>query len=163
MTMLDQNLKIRSVSVLNHCRYLAMATILLGIAPSGSVYAQQAAGEEAIDSEGEKKEENRPVIELGRFQIKDLRPTRNETAKVSFVLHLALKPTVDKRTVEQLEFWKHRIRNQVITAVRIAETRDFLEPGLNRFRRSITLRVNRALKAALVSEILFTEFTFTTN
>ncbi len=144
---------------------LTLGGVVFGLADPPRVYAQQVNKNQAaaVEKEADEAEQARVTVDLGRFQIKDLRPTRNETTKVTFAMHLALASTVDQQTVEQIEFWKHRLRDQVIVALRVAETSDFLEPSLGRFRRSVLLRMNRVLKATLVSEVLLTEFTFTLN
>ena len=144
-------------------RLLVLAIALVGAALCSPAMAQQAAeGDEAAEQAAE-AEAAHPTIELGTFQVKDHRPTRNETAKVSFTIFLAMDRSVDKLTLEQLEHWKHRLRDQVIVAARLSETTDYLEPGLTRFRRNILLRVNRVLKVPLVSEVLLTEYTFSLN
>ncbi|NOY30273.1 MAG: hypothetical protein GXP28_08875 [Planctomycetes bacterium] len=137
------------------------AMIVAGVlVATGPVHSQEVAQNEAPT---ESAEETRATIDLGTFQVKDLRPTRNETVKLSFAIHLALHPSVSQSTVEQLERWQHRLRDQVLIVIRLSATKDFLEPNLDKFRRSISLRVNRALKAILVSEALLTEFTFKLN
>jgi len=136
---------------------LALAGVL---ATTGPAHAQEVAKNE---TPAESAEEARATIDLGTFQVRDLRPARNETVKLSFAIHLALHPSVSQSTVEQLERWQHRLRDQVLIVIRLSATKDFLEPNLDKFRRSISLRVNRALKAILVSEALLTEFTFTLN
>lgn len=142
---------------------ILIAMIVVGsLAETGPVYAQKAPENEAAASE-QKVEVVRPTIDLGAFHVKDLRPARNETAKLSFTIHLALQQSVSQSTVKQLERWQHRLRNEVLIAIRLTETKEFLEPNLDKFRRRILVRVNRTLKAILVSEALLTEFTFTVN
>jgi len=151
--------------VLQHfAQMLVLIVIVAGADENCRLYAQDAAESKPAAAEQEAETENvRPTIDLGMFHVKDLRPARNETDKVSFRIHLALQQSVSPSTVAQLEHWQHRLRNEVLIAIRLTEKTDFLEPNLHKFRRRISLRVNRALKAILVSEALLTEFTFTTN
>ncbi|NOY41417.1 MAG: hypothetical protein GXP26_06225 [Planctomycetes bacterium] len=142
-------------------------TLLTGVASvaavvlmPGAMVAQQ---EEASKAVVEELEKLRPTLDLGKFQVKDFRPTRNETIKLEFYMHLALKESTSEHTVEQLEYWKHRLRNQVLIAFRLAERQDFLDADLHRFRRIVQTRINRVLKTPLIDEVLLTEFTFTTN
>jgi hypothetical protein len=135
-----------------------------GLLEIGTAYAQEVVHEEGDASkQATEAKEVRSTIDLGMFQVKDLRPSQNETAKIFFSVHLAMHQGVSQSTVKQLERWQHRLRDQVIIAIRLSEAQDFLEPDLAKFRRSISLRVNRVLKALLVSEAMLTEFTFTTN
>ena len=138
---------------------LAVGLLLLLQCP---VYSQN---QQVDKKEAKEKEEEkiRPVVDLGLFKVKDYRPIRNETIEVTFHLHLALQKTTNPKTVEKLEVWKHRLRNQVLIAVRLALRQDFLEKDLHRFRRIVQLRVNRLLKAQLIDEVLLTEFTFSTS
>ena len=105
----------------------------------------------------------RPSFDLGIFNLRELRFRSNVTAKIVFSLHLALPLAADEKTAARLESWRHRLRDQVIIAVRKSEIRDFLEPNLSTLRRNIMLRINRLLKKSLVEEVLLTEFTFTTH
>ena len=109
------------------------------------------------------KESVRPTLDLGKFKINDLRPTRNETAKLTFSLHLAFSKSLTPSQVAQLEPWKHRLRDQVITAVRISQIKDFQQPDLGRLRRKILIRINRLLQTKLAEEVLMTEYIFRTR
>lgn len=132
-------------------------------------FAQQttpnaATNEEATaEDETDEPKKMRPTVDLGKFQINDLRPTRNVTAKLTFSMHLAFSKKLTKKQVEQLEGWKHRLRDQVITAVRISYVKDFQEPDLGRLRRNMLVRVNRIFKANLAEEVLLSEFLFRTH
>jgi len=146
-------------------RWLLSPVILALFLLTHSACAQKpGAADSAVEEPtAEEKESARPTLDLGKFKINDLRPTRNETAKLTFTLHLAFSQDLTQRQVTQLQRWKHRLRDQVITAIRITSTRDFLEPDLSRFRRKILLRVNRLFQAKLVEEVLLTEYLFRTH
>jgi flagellar FliL protein len=140
---------------------LSGAVILLAISlPARTARAQEVA-EQAATADAE--EAVRPTLELGKFKIHDLRPTRNETAKSTFAMHLALSPTLSPQQVTQLARWQHRLRDQVIIAIRTLELKEFQEPDLRRLRRKVLLRVNRLFQAKLAEEVLLTEYLFRTN
>ncbi len=161
--------KVRRTNLTRHGRRTGMWTIAILLALQGYVLPSPVAAESgnnadaAVSDDSAKAEQARPIFDLGRFQIQEMRPTRNETAKITFAMHLALSPTIGQPVVSQLEHWRHRLRDQVIIAVRVADTKDFSEPGLDRLRRMILLRVNRLFKALLVEDIFFAEFTFSTQ
>ncbi len=111
-------------------------------------------------SEDVEAEQVRLTYDLGRFEIREVRPTRNETTKIDFEAYFAMSPEVSKQDFEKLKHWKHRFRDQVIIAVRTAQTKDFHEPQLLRLRRIILFRVGRMMREALVEDVLFSEFTF---
>ncbi|MCG8450940.1 MAG: hypothetical protein MI725_15340 [Pirellulales bacterium] len=137
--------------------------LLAGLAGAWSPVSAQTTGAVHTDTQTVEKEQVRPTLTIGRFEIKDNRPRANVTAKVTFTLHLALASSTDVKTVRQLENWKHRLRDQVITAMRKTAIKDFLEPDLHLLSRNILLRINRLLKVPMVEEILITEFAFTTH
>ncbi len=111
-------------------------------------------------SEDAKAEQVLLTYDLGRFEIREVQPTRNETTRINFEAYFAMSPEVSKQDLEKLKHWKHRLRDQVIIAVRTAQIKDFQEPDLQRLRRIILFRVGRMMREALVEDILFSEFTF---
>ena len=58
-----------------------------------------------------------------------------------FALTLVLSNGVTKAEFHELESWKHRLRDQVIIAVRSAEAADFADPQLRRIQRLIMFRI----------------------
>ena len=100
------------------------------------------------------------TFDLGRFVLREIRPTRNETTRIAFKAYFAMTSEISEQDLENLRHWKHRLRDQVISAVRTAQTKDFHEPQLQRLRRIILFRVGRMMREALVEDILFSEFTF---
>lgn len=111
-------------------------------------------------SEDADAEQGRLTYDLGRFELREIRPTANETTKINFEAHFAMTSEVSQQDLEKLRHWKHRFRDQVITAIRTAQTKDFQEPQLHRIRRIILFRVGRMMREVLVEDILFSEFTF---
>jgi len=146
-------------------RLIGSLTVAMLLLSTSATFAQEEkpAKTEAEKTEDVELEEIRPSIELGLFRVRDYRPTRNETIKMIFQMHIALNESATEQTAKQLKQWKHRLRNQVLIAVRLSERKDFLETDLSKFRHLIQIRINRLLKANLVDEVLLTEFTFTTN
>ena len=101
-----------------------------------------------------------PKLDLGLLEIKNLEPTRNQTAKVSFEIHLSFPTGTDPQTIARLEHWQHRLREQVLVAVRGSELIDFVDPELVRLRKHILYRVNRVLQPLQAAEILLADFTY---
>ena len=142
-------------------RALLVVALAISLSFAAPIQAQTPGEPDSTKAESSVEEKVRtPTLELGSFKINDLRPTRNETARLTFTLHLALSKELTDRQVAQLENWKHRLRDQVITAVRISEMKDFQEPDLGRLRRRIFIRINRLLNAKLVDEVLVTKYLF---
>lgn len=102
-------------------------------------------------------------LDLGTIQLMNLEPTQGRTAHMSFDMHLVFDPKTDPKTIKELEKWQHRLREQVIVAVRATEIYDFLDPELTRFRKQILYRINRMLKDPIVTDALFANFTFSSQ
>jgi flagellar basal body-associated protein FliL len=101
------------------------------------------------------------IHELGYFHVRQLRPTRNETIDLKFELHILMPEKAQELGLEtRLNQWNRRLRDQVITAVRNAETKDFKESDLKKLQRMIRLRINRLLKSIRIEEIYITQFEF---
>ena len=121
------------------------------------------AAAQAVPEKSTKAEPERLTFNLGRFEIREVRTAREETTKISFVAYFAMSPDVSKEDLLTFEHRKHRLRDQVIIAVRAAQNLDFQEPELQRLRRLILFRVRRLLKEDVVQDILLSEFTFATE
>ncbi len=147
-------------------QFLLCATLIAATLQTQTTRAQTQTPGEPASAGGPptpKQESIRPTLDLGKFKINDLRPTRNETAKLTFTLHLAVSKKLTAKQVAQLEGWKHRLRDQVITAIRITPTKDFQQPDLSHLRRKILVRVNRLFHAKLAEDVLMTEYLFRTH
>jgi hypothetical protein len=83
------------------------------------------------------------AFDLGEFDLKNFRPTHNEIANIRFTLQLVFAPGTGDETFAQLEEWRHRLRDQAITAVRTAEPKDLAEPKLTKVQKLILLRLKR--------------------
>ena len=128
-----------------------------------SAHAQQERQPEKGNTEESETANHNLAFDLGRFVIKEVHPTRNETTKVSFEAHFSMASVITEADLENLQYWKHRLRDQIIIAIRTAHPKDFQEPELVRLRRIILFRAQQLLKAPLVENILLSEFTFSTE
>jgi len=128
---------------------------------SQSALAQQSKPSQLRTASEESEAENKRLIyDLGGFRLQEIRPTRNETTRLTFQAYFVMSPEVSEQDVEKLKHWKHRFRDQVIVAVRTAQLKDFHEPQLQRLRRIILFRVSRLMRESVVEDVLFSEFTF---
>lgn len=146
---------------------LALLTVaLLNFTSDPSLAADEATVEPASDAEASPDgdaataaKRKAMTYDLGSFRLREFRPTRNETAILLFAVHLKLHADVSEKTVERLDNWKQRLRNEALTAVRSVELADYQDPGLVRLQKVILLRINRLLPMPLVERIYVTEFT----
>jgi hypothetical protein len=98
------------------------------------------------------------VIDLGSFDLDNFRPTHNEVASIRFSLCLVLAPDVSDATVERLNHWRHRLRDQAIIAMRSAEVTDLADPSLERVQRLILVRIKRLPFTDLIEAAYLTDF-----
>jgi hypothetical protein len=98
------------------------------------------------------------MLDLGEFDLKNFRPTHNEMANIRFMLQLALAPGTSEATMAQMAEWRHRLRDQAITAVRTADFKDLAEPKLTRVQKLIMQRLKRMPLPAPVVGVYLTDF-----
>lgn len=100
------------------------------------------------------------AVELGRFSIRDLRPAEGVKLRLAFTLYANVEAESFERTAGLVEKRRHRIRNAVLTAIRTAEQSDFQQPGLERLRRRVFVRLQRVEPQLPVQELLIGEFEY---
>jgi len=143
------------------CR-LFLGLVLCGFLVERTISAESNSAQPATSSEQSSTEEVASrIYELGNFEIHQLWPTRNVTINLKFELHLLMPKGWQEQELEKrLNRWTQRLRDQVITAVRNAESKDFTESDLVRLQRMIRLRINRLLKFTRIEEVYITRFEF---
>lgn len=150
---------------------LAIIIVLLAGACAGlstNAYGKTEPVEDPAKEKEEEEEETEGIevtlkLDLGTIELQNLEPTQGRTAHMSFDLHLRFDPKTDPEFLKGLEAWQHRLREQVIVAVRATDIFDFLDPELKRFRKQILYRINRMLKNPVVIDALFANFTFSSQ
>ncbi len=146
-------------AVLHLFRAVTLAMLLNLTIPPLSAWSQEEAPP-AESAEEDAAPAVKRLLDLGTIRIKELRPEKNETIKLSFAVHFLLEPTATEEDLATLETWQHRLRDQVIVAVRTAHTNDFREPGLMRLRRIIRFRIEQILKSSMVESLLLSDYSF---
>ena len=98
------------------------------------------------------------TFELGEIYLRNFRPTHNEIANIRFNLYIVFAPGTSDDVIAKLEHWKRRLRDQAITAARSAAPRDLGEPGLERVKRIMLLRIQRMALPQAVIGVYLTDF-----
>lgn len=128
---------------------------------SPTLFAQTLATPEKPDTESEDQQQPELVgFELGDFMIKDYRPLRSEKIRILFTLHASTTEQDAKRFMRKLERNRMRVRDQVITAMRLADPTEFEDPDLRLIRRRLHLRLGRAVPDLPIEEIYFSDFRY---
>lgn len=100
-------------------------------------------------------------IELGDFRIRAYYPVAAQKSTVRFVLYAAVDSDHYEEIQHLVDQHRHLLRDQIITATRLAPLSLFDEPDLKSFRRRIFMRLRRALPELTVDDVYVTEFQLT--
>ncbi len=100
------------------------------------------------------------TVLIGQFFMRDLRVTEDAKVRLSFTLHAKIDPEHARVAERLVESHKHRLRNEVITAVRTCEQNEFQEPDLTRFRCRIQARLRRAMPQLPIEQLLVGEYEY---
>jgi hypothetical protein len=100
-------------------------------------------------------------IELGEYHIRSYQLVEAQKVTVRFVLYASVASERFAETQRLVDNYTHKIRDQVITATRMAPLNVFDEPALESFRRRILVRMRRALPELMIEDIHVSEFQLT--
>ncbi|QDT70533.1 hypothetical protein MalM25_34810 [Planctomycetes bacterium MalM25] len=140
----------------NLTRYAGgLALLAFGLSATPPAY-----GDEKSDPEGEAGPPPIKTVSLGRFFVRDLRATEDAKVRLSFTLHAKIDPEHTRVAMKYVESHKHRLSNEVLTAIRTCEQNEFQEPGLKRFRRRIHARLRRAMPELPIEHLLVGEYEY---
>ena len=100
------------------------------------------------------------AVSVGEYMISDLRAAEGAKLRISFELYI----DADDEHLDELHAmvgdYRHRIRSEVIVAIRTSEQTDFEEPGLDRMRRRILARLKRALPELPIDKLYVGAFQY---
>lgn len=100
------------------------------------------------------------AVSLGQYLISDLRAVEGAKLRVSFELYLDADEEHSHELRELVGAYKHRIRSEVITAIRTCEQTDFEEPDLARMRSRVIARLKRALPELPIDKLYVGAFQY---
>lgn len=138
-------------------RLIVAAAILTLSAPTYG--ASEAPAEHGAEADAKPEVVRTDLLDLEKFRIRGCRRTDQEIIDLQFGVCLVLSSKTTEGDFHRLEHWKHRLRDQVITAVRTAEPADFVDPELRRLQRLIVFRLKRLPVCSGIIGVYFTDFT----
>ncbi|MEQ8838590.1 MAG: hypothetical protein RID07_17430, partial [Lacipirellulaceae bacterium] len=111
--------------LLHRSLHFLLSALLVSFASEAAYGADDATGSKAAgdaattpDENAEAQEKTKHItFDLGTFRLREFRPTRNDTAILLFAVHLKLHDDVSEKTLDRLQKWKQRLRNEALTAV----------------------------------------------
>lgn len=104
---------------------------------------------------------NAGTFNLGKFDIKDFRPTHRKAPHIQFALYLVVDEQATAAARKELADWKERMRDQAIIALRSADPHALAEAKLSRIQRLILFRLQRLPLPAQVTRLYITDFSVT--
>ncbi len=111
------------------------------------------------DKEVAKKEG--PVgLLLGEFFIRDRHESENAKTRISFSLYASVAPENEKDFAALLARHQSRVRDTILTAIRLSDTHDFQEPSLSRLKLRMLLRLRRGVSQLKIEHLHFRRFEF---
>ena len=134
--------------------------MVLGVASCLAIVPSPAAAAEAREQEDQAEPIPVKTVRIGQFFIRDLRATEDAKVRLNFTLHAKIDPEHSQAVERYVKSHRHRLRNEVITAVRTCEQNDFQEADLTRFRRRIHARLRRAMPQLKIERLLVGEYEY---
>ena len=136
---------------------VAMAAFFAASVPQGL-----RAADEPSQSKNAVEDEDPETIglSLGQYSLRDVRGAEGAKIRIDFSLYATFDSEKLKFSKRLLKQYENRVRDQVIMAVRLCDTKDFQEAELQRVKRRILLRLKRAAPKLEIQQLHFHEFTF---
>jgi hypothetical protein len=97
-------------------------------------------------------------VSLGEFRVRAFHPAEAQKSTVSFSLHATAANEQSAELESLIAHRRHKVRDQIIIATRLAPLAEFDEPDLGEFRRRILLRLKRILPELPIHDILIGDF-----
>ncbi len=133
---------------------------VLSIALTLAAMAAPARAADAVDAAPVGPEAAPLAVSLGEFSISELRAVEGAKLRIHFHLYAGVDADEAESLRKQVEEHQHRIRNEVLIAIRLCEQHEFQEPGLDRVRRRVLARLNRSLPDLPIDRLLVGEFEY---
>lgn len=129
----------------------------------GASFAREHAAEPATAESNVKADSGTGVhgITLGDYRIRSYYPVDAQKSTVRFTLVATVKDERFAEMQQLVEEHRQKLRDQVITATRLAPLAVFQEPDLATFRRRVLVRLRRALPELVIDNLYVSEFDLT--
>jgi hypothetical protein len=98
-------------------------------------------------------------VALGEYQIRSYYPVEAQKSTVRFILCASVKNEALAPARHYVAAHRHKIRDQVITATRLAPLAVYNEADLASFRRRILVRLRRAMPELVLEDVYISDFT----
>jgi hypothetical protein len=97
-------------------------------------------------------------VSLGKYRIRSYYPVDAQKSTVRFTLYAAVTDEHYDETQQLIDDHREKLRDQIITATRLAPLAVFQEPDLAAFRRRIIVRLRRAIPELQIDDLYVSDF-----
>jgi hypothetical protein len=141
-----------------HAMAAGFVAITAALAPTATLASGSAAPAHGEATETPEAPQRMDLLDVGAFRIRFSQPTDGEVIDLRFGVCFVLSSKTTADDLHQLQQWTHRLRDQVIIAVRSASAEDYNEPDLRRLQRLIMFRVKRLDASTHILGAYLTDF-----
>jgi len=150
--------------------FLFAAVKLAAVAAALAVCGKSSASEEPVKpamKESDVKEEASAEatsgkeihgVSLGDYRIRSFHQVDAQKSTVRFTLYATVKDENFAEFQRLVDEHRQKLRDQVITATRLAPLAVFQEPDLATFRRRVLVRLRRAVPELVVEDLYISDF-----
>jgi hypothetical protein len=97
-------------------------------------------------------------VSLGDYRIRSFHQVDAQKSTVGFTLYATVKDEHLAEVERLVEEHRQKLRDQVITATRLAQLSVFQEPDLATFRRRVLVRLRRAVPELAIEDLYISDF-----
>lgn len=97
-------------------------------------------------------------VSLGDYRIRSFHQVDAQKSTVRFTLYATVKDEHFAEVQRLVEEHRQKLRDQVITATRLAPLTVFQEPDLTTFRRRVLVRLRRAVPELVIEDLYISDF-----
>jgi len=97
-------------------------------------------------------------VDLGEYQVRSYYPVEAQKSTIHFVVHALVRGDCLAAPRQFVAEHQHKVRDQIITATRLAPLALYDEVELTTFRRRILLRLRRALPELAIDDVYISDF-----
>jgi hypothetical protein len=130
------------------------------LVPSSKSLAREAATAPTGATTGATADSNTELhgVSLGDYRIRSYYPVDAQKSTLRFTLYAAVTDEHYAAAQQLIDEHRQKLRDQIITATRLAPLAVFQEPNLAAFRRRIIVRIRRALPELQIDDLYVSDF-----
>jgi hypothetical protein len=115
---------------------------------------------ESEEGHGEASTHDMHEVKLGSYHVVTFNTDTGRSLNIDFELYGTVLAKEEKEFTELFEANKVRLREQILVTVRGTDVTDLSDPDLGLLKRQILEKTNRTLGKPLLSEAIFSKFSF---